>query len=362
MKRRAAWLGLGIALLIFGAWLMPSIDPRAGNPSVDSDELAFPRWASVEDYERMRTRRTWAVPVAAVPDAGADAGARPQEQLRDPLLLALPPRADLVVFEASAFLRSPIGRMFAACLDEEGDAPTLEREGFDLHTFERVAIGNPMSDDRVVVLAGNVQGRLPKLLDGVEPEAYGEHAQLYRRGGPELVVRWNDQLLLVSDSESELLAAIDRLEGRSAERSTFPPDQAYGEVYGRLGAEALRRVLGSELRDRLPQTDLEMEVHADAQRDVLLVADAYGDANAMDIGKLLAAALGAQRFAAVAEGDDDLAQLLDAFSVEQAEDGFRLQAAFTQSFVAEMLGECATRARQQHEGAEGNDGAAGTGG
>ncbi len=353
MRRRAPWLLLGLLLLVIGAWLMPSIDPSAERRGRERAELQFPRYPDADDYEVMRKRRTLPALPRPETDAGdnSDSDSRPQK--RDPLLVALPPRGDLLVFEASAFLKSPIGRMMTECLAEKGDVPTVERDGFDLASFERIAIGNPSDDHRIIAIAGKVgRDRIPTQHREKPPRPYGDHGQLYggagAESGPEVFAIWNDELTLVSDDEAEIRAAIDRLEGRRQEPSSFPPDSAYGEMYGRLGAEAAMALLPSALRDKLPVGDLQVELHADATQDVLVVADAYGtDPHSIDIGKTLAAALGAQRFQAAAEGDEELSALLDAFSVERAPDGFQLQAAFTQDFVERSLGECATRARRR---------------
>jgi hypothetical protein len=57
----------------------------------------------------MQKRRT----LPPLPVSKSDAGDAPSTpgSKRDPLLVALPPRGDLLVFEVSAFLKSPIGRM-----------------------------------------------------------------------------------------------------------------------------------------------------------------------------------------------------------------------------------------------------------
>jgi hypothetical protein len=230
--------------------------------------------------------------------------------------------------------------------------PTLQDDGFDLSSFERVAVGNPSDDHRLVAISGPIaKGMLPKVHLDQQPKPYGDRATIYtaeQHDNREVLAVWNDELMLVSDDLAEIHAAIDRLEGRNQERSTFPPENAYGEMYGRLSAKAALELLPVALQEKIPETDLNVELHADSSRDVLLVADAYGsDPNGIDIGKTLAAALGAQRFAAAAEGDHELSELLDAFSVERSADGFQLQAAFTEDFVANALGQCAQRARKR---------------
>lgn len=358
---------LGLLLLLFGTWLMPSVDPNAKRD--DSEQrLSFPRYPSLDDYKTMKKRRTLPGIPRPVVDAGADSD-EPRPPKRDPLLVALPPQGDILVFEVSAFMKRPVGRMLAACLTGE-NGPTIERDGFDLSSLERVAFGGLLDGSgEIAVVTGDIaSGGMPTRLRDVVPRTYGDHASIYERegdapgddGDPRFFATWNNELAIIGDREADITAAVDRLEGRDNTRSTFMPDDAYGELYGRMSANTAMKMLPYSLRQKIPDTDLQVSLHADANQDVLVVADAYGiDENSIDIGKTLAAALGATRFQAAASGDQRLSELLDAFAVDPADDGFQLRAAFTQEMVEEALGECARRA-QATDGA--GQAAAGSGG
>lgn len=348
MNKRSPWLWIALLLFIAAGVIAPSIRPGRASTDQVADEPRFPRYPSAEQYELMQKRRTMD-PLPAPADQ-----AEPNTVRRDPLLVALPPSKGFLVFELKAFMDSPVGRMLMACLAEQNDLPTLEDEGFDPKLFDRMAVAN-LGDGRdgIAVMSGDFSdGRLAPALEDRTQRSYGEHAVIYgpsesRAGAPHAYAVWNNQLALLGDSEDALIAAIDRLEGRRNEPSWFNSEEAYGDIYGRLPAETAAELLPFNMRDRMADSELDVGLHVDTAQDVLIAVDGYGgDEHTKDIGKMLGALLGAQRFQAAVDGDDKLSELLDLFEVNLYDEGFQLNAAFTREFVARRLGECATRARR----------------
>ena len=107
------------------------------------------------------------------------------------------------------------------------------------------------------------------------------------------------------------------MEGRGPdEPSVIPEGSTYGEMYGVLSVEHLARLLPKEQADlaqRLKDVAQNVELHVDASSDVALVAQVRGEDQdkVADLGKSLGAALSVARMRAQAEGEKEMAQLLD---------------------------------------------------
>ena len=337
MKRRI-WLFAAAVLFLLVAvlsWLDDSARPAAP-PHVE-----FRRYPTVEERAVMEKRRT----LAPLPPPADDPEVETEN--RDPLLVALPKSAGTAfVLEAEAFFGMPIGRMLARCLEQDSDA--IENSELDPKRVERVAFARTGPDRQIAAISGKFPERELVGMTRDGGEAYGDKAVLLRplkagASAGKTVAVWDDQLLLTGDSPEDVRAAIDRLEGRALGESAIDGNEAYGEAYGRLGVEALADLLPAELQDKLVKAGLSVDFHVDASEDALLTLDATGDPDtARDIGQTLAALLAAKRVEAVADGDRDLARLLDLYAVRLNDDGFELEAAFPVDFVREALGKCAS--------------------
>lgn len=279
-----------------------------------------------------------------------DAGASEGKARRDPLLVALPAYArSAVVLEVQTFVKTPIGAMVLRCIESEPDAPRLDTDGFSLDGLERLAIVDPREEGGMMIASGSIASLdLERLVAGGEELAYGDKARVFtlpaKRGRPEYLTLWNDQLLMVSRSLDETHAAVDRLEGRRLEPAALDPDQAYGEAYGRVISGLASGMLPAAVGKALGDADLRFGFHFDASHDALRMLDATGSPErARDVGRAAAAALAARRLKAVADKDERLTRLLDFFRVKLESDGFLLDAAFPVDFVRDALGTCATR-------------------
>jgi hypothetical protein len=332
-KARWPWLLAAVVLFAAAAWLMSRDDPQTARSK--SRELKLPRH-SAADFKRTQARRTW-----AAPEQPAATGLTPAPPLRDPVLVALPSSAQTgaMVLEANALRHSPVGQLLLDCLLARDGGKLLEeirtRTGVDpLEELDRVAVS-----DEVVVLSGHfANAKLEEFL-GTSGRPHGRRGTVYEPRTPDGVTvpdlafgAWGEQLLVMAGSEQEVRAVLDRLEGGGT--GGHPPmideAQAFGDIYGVLTTSALRGLVPEQyagLLSRLEAISDRVGLHVDASRDVGIVADLRSDAtgDAVDLGKSVGAALALARLAAQAEGQSELAELLEFARVVPNEGGFRLE-------------------------------------
>jgi hypothetical protein len=367
-RRRGIWLVLAVVLLGLGAGLM--VTGQGDEPPPEPAKVEFPRRMRREDWKRAEQRRTQVVQAV---DAGPQV-AEPQRP-RDPVLAALPrgPGRSAVVIEANALRYSPIGELLLDCLMRDG--------GKRMDEFRRVSGVDPLQDlDRVVitdkglVLSGNFSNaRFKELFQERTASDYGPGAKVYepgsvvvatedgstRRGRDDGVVgTWNDQLLVVGDTPESVKEVLDQVHGGgSNEPPVISEGSTYGEMYGVLSVEEIAKLIPKEqgdLAQRLREVANTVELHMDARSDVAMVAEIRGadEGKVTDLGKSLGAALSVARLKAQAEGNKDLAQMLDFAKVQPDGSQFKLELAVPLDAIKERLAFCrderqAVEARQE---------------
>jgi hypothetical protein len=356
-RRRGMWLALALVLLALGAGLM--FTGSGDEPAPDEPpEVAFPRRMRKEDWRRAELRRTQ---TTFVVDAGTEP-AQPQRP-RDPLLAALPrgKGRSAVVIETNALRHSPIGELLLACLMRDG--------GKDLEQFKQFSGIDPLQDlDRLVItddgimLSGDFsKARFREVLQENVSMDYGAGARVYEPGTWVLpgqdggtvrgrfsrsLATWNNQLLMVGRSPDALKGIIDQVEGRGPdEPSVLSEENTYGEMYGVLAVEQLARMLPpeqQELAERLKELADTVELHLDARSDVAMVAQVRGadEQKVKDLGKSLGGMLSMARLKAQADGEEDLARLLDFARVQPDGTEFKLEVALPLPLLEERLAEC----------------------
>ncbi len=369
-RRRGMWLALAAVLLAVGAALM--FTGQGDEPEPKAPKVDFPRRMRQAEWKRAEQRRTQVLTVLTQVDAGP-AVAEPQRP-RDPVLAALPrgKGRSAVVIEANALRHSPIGELLLECLMRDG--------GKRMDEFRRISGVDPLQDlDRMVItddgfiLSGNFgKARFAELLKERVSSDYGPGGRVYEPGdvvfaradggvsrgrGDSAVGTWNDQLLVVGQSPDSVKETLDRVEGRgSDEPPIISEGSTYGEMYGVLSVEQLVRMFPpeqAELAQRLKEVADTVELHMDARSDVAMVAEIRGadEAKVTDLGKSLGAALSVARLKAQAEGEKDLAQLLDFAKVQPDGNEFKLEMAVPLQVIQERLAWCRNE-RQAAEGAE----------
>lgn len=343
--RRHRWLALA-ALLLAATALVLRLGEDAPPPA-PRREVVYPERFDAPDWKRQRARATLAVPPAPVTVALPEpTGPGTEQGLRDPFLVSLPVKEGglALVFEANALRHSKLGERFIACL-EAGHPGELAR-------FQRESGIDPLTDlDRVAFLedAAVFSGHFERARwDDIEvqPVAYGQGGRLYRDGEEWLAV-WRDQLVVIASSEEAVHRAIDQLEGRAPiPASGIGEELAYGEVYGVIPGDAARRLLGADERGiggKLAALASRIELHVDAMQDVAAVVRVRGDdrSGLEDLARTIGGALAVARVTAQADGDRELADLLENAEVEGGDGGFSLQLAVPADRLERWFADCA---------------------
>lgn len=287
----------------------------------------------------------------------APAVAPPRPAVEDPVLRALGGAGgrSAMVVEANAIRHSPIGELLMACMKNRARRDPVERLreelGVDpLEQIDRVAVG-----DDALVVSGHFEGaKWDGLLEQFDGSTYGEKARFFTRraenviqGQPreEVLAVWNDQLLVVADSEEEARRVIDRIEGRlPVDEPLIPESATYGELYGVLAAEDVARLFEEqqpELAARLREVASSVELHMDTRSDVGIVADVKGENrdDVADLAKAMGAALSVARLRAEAEGQN-VAEFLDLARVRPQGDQFTLELALPLPLLEKHLAFC----------------------
>ena len=323
--------------------MLPARAPRAPR-----DPLAFPRAPRPEEIERGERRRTLALPAPAAEASSPQLAEElaPVAALHDPLHVALPSADFAVVVEAGTLLASPAGRLLLGCLSPP-QAETLRgmeaRTGFPpLEQLDRIALADSSSGRPMLVVSGDFSALdLARLADEALVERVGAKAQVVVRDAQAVAV-WDRRLLLVGEPDG-VREGLRRLDGEVAALPSSLAEEMYGEVYGALNGEALRRFLPAELGTRVRDAAERVLVHVDATDDLLLVAEVHGTrAEALvELRQALAGALAMGRLQAVRDEDRLLADLLDESRVIPGDGSFQLEVALPLATIEAALGDCA---------------------
>ncbi len=350
-RRHPGWLLLAVLLLLASAGLLSLVEEAPVRPRA---EVSFPRRMREAERRRSAERRTLPAAAPAAAPAAGEAPVTPPR--RDPFLAALPAAAGepVVVFEANALRHSRLGELFVQCAlaRDPGYFDQVSREtGLDvLKDVDRVGLAG----ETVVVSGTFERARWDRLeADGaVEAEPYGEAGRLYRdRGagraaGAPVLARWRDQVVLLAPDAAGARRAIDQLEGRVEPPRPLDEALAYGEVYGVIPGDAVRRLFPASDQDlgaRLAAAASRVELHVDAMADVAAVVRVEGqDAAALsDLARALGGAVAAGRLRAQATGDGRLAELLDAARVVPEDGRFSLEVAVPAATLERWFAGCA---------------------
>ncbi|MFL5352426.1 hypothetical protein [Archangium sp.] len=356
-RRRGLWLVFAVVLFGLAAWLM--LSGQGEEEALPEMKVTFPNRLRPRERERMEKRRTYVLPLA---QAGTVAEPQPVRP-RDPVLAALPrgKGKTAVVIEANAIRHSPLGEMLLECL--------MRREGAELEKFKQQTGVDPLQDlDRMVltddgvILSGNFgDKRLKELLASRDATHYdyGTGARMYehsyertlpdgrveRRTAPP-VGMWNDQMLVFGKNPNGVKEVIDRVEGRGPdEPPVISEGSTYGEMYGVISVEQLKKLFPpdqQELASKLAEVAENVELHVDASSDFAMTAQVKGS-NAdkvTDLGKSLGGVLSLARMKAQAEGEKELAQLLDFAKVRPEGDEFKLELAVPLEVIKQQLAFC----------------------
>ena len=339
--RRHLWLAAALVLLVGAGWLTWMAEGR--HRATARPNVQFPLFLREAERERVERRRT-------LPSRPVD---RPNSapSPRDPLLAALPPTSaqGVMVVELNALRHSPVGELLVDCLRQRGgDAlGKLKREANidPLEDVDRVAI----TDDGVIVSGFFGRANWTEMTKQMTASPYGGGRLYTDEAHHEAVGVWHDELVVVADTPEQVKRALDRLDDRNAPAPPpiLPESQTYGEAYGVLPGQALKKMLGigrEDIGQRLAELASRVEFHLDAAGDVALVAQVRGDdADGLaDLAKSVGGALSLTRISAKAQGDDDFAELLDFARVVPNGHGFSIEVAVPLAVLERQLAWCRT--------------------
>jgi hypothetical protein len=157
---------------------------------------------------------------------------------------------------------------------------------------------------------------------------------------------WNNQMLVFGKSPTGVKEVIDRVEGRGPnEPPVIDERSTYGEMYGVVSVEQLKKMFPpeqQELATRLAEVAQNVELHMDARSDFAMTAKVKGsdEQKVTDLGKSLGGALSLARMKAQAQGEKELAQLLDFARVNPNGEEFRLELAVPLDVIKQQLAFC----------------------
>lgn len=350
MAKNARWLVLAAVLLGLGAWLMAG----KAKPPPKAIARPFPVAPKMAEVERMQARRTWSPPPIVASASSSAAAPAPPAAPRDPLLLAFAAPADMALMvEARALLDTPVAGMLLDCMsngEKEEMEKSMREQGIDWRkAIERAGVFKEQGKGgEMLALQGNFAGAdWKKIAPGAEERTVGDQGRILVRSGGEATGIWRDQMVLVGESSS-VERAMKRLSGELPPGpSPISENEAYGEIYGMLGAEALAKLAPPEMRSKVEVLS-RVELHVDALDDILLVMDGSGRPDEhghssheiVELAKTMAAAVSVARVKARADKDDVLVDLLDQSRVRPFQGGIRAELAVPLETVKKHLAGC----------------------
>jgi hypothetical protein len=322
----AVLLAVSVVLLAVAAGLARCGDERLGVTAPKVKPVEFPRERALRE-ERQQRRAAASAPPSTPPSPATLSS-------RDRLTRALssPGRGGAVVFEVNALRHSPLVDALLKCRtqqqgDELAGLELLKTElGIDVtEDVDRVAL-----DAEVLAVSGffDKLALPPELGDG---EVYGDGGRIFTmvddKGGTAYLAKLGTDLVMTSTSEDELKAAIDRTEGRKEASGTFPDGVVGGEVYGMVGPALLQSLVGmgggsgqlQGLAGMLTTTKLRMAV--DQAAAVSLDIGTKSPEDGAELAKAIGGAVAMARSHAAAEGQQELAAMLEQARVVPNDDG-----------------------------------------
>ena len=249
-----------------------------------------------------------------------------------------------MVFEVDALADTPIGRMVVDCLERRPDDPFAEMEretGFNpAEALDRVGVA-----DDLVVMGGDFAGVVDSpMFQELERTQRGGAVVFSSADGEGQFALWGDEMLIAADDADALDEAIGLLAGDVPfDEGALPEADAYGEIYGSLDVDDAMGMFGdADLARRFGEAAEEVKIHVDASEDVAIVADVSGGESAAlsDLGRALGGAMSLARLKARAEDEDDLAELLDFASVNNAGGALKVEVALPLEFLERHLADC----------------------
>jgi hypothetical protein len=316
-----------VALIMLGvaAALARCSDERLGVTLPSVRPIEFPRERALK--EARQQRRSASQPTVATSPT-------PEATSRDRLLRALssPGKDGAVVVEVNALRHSPLVDALLKCRAAQNGS---EQAGFELlkdelgidvtEDVDRVAL-----DPQVLAVSGFFENlKVPP--EAGEGEGYGDAGRIFTvpgdQGKPAYVAKVGTDLIMTSTNVDEIKAAVDRAEGRGEAPATFPEGTIGGEVYGIVGASLVRSLvaLGGDgghldgVLDMLTTSKIRMAVDTDAALSLDIGTKSPSDG--AELARALGGAVALARTRAAADGEAELAAMLEQAKIIPNDDG-----------------------------------------
>lgn len=324
-KRVGVIVAIGVGALVLAAVLARCGDERLNGGTVvapPAKKVDFPRDRAMRALrERAKTKQaTTTTPTKET--AGRDRLTR---------AMSSPGKNGAVMIEVNALRHSPLVDAILECrkqqnTDDANGLALLKSEfGIDLtEDVDRVAM------DAEVLAVSGFFSKLQLPADVGVGTAYGDGGRIFSMttddNKPAFMAKVGDDLMLTSTDEGQLKAAIDRAEGRAEAPPSFPEGIVGGEIYGLIGPELLKGLVGlagdsplAPFSDMLTTSALRVAVDEDAALSLDLGARSPEDAD--QLSRAIGGALAVARADAKNNGHDELAALLEQARVEPRGDG-----------------------------------------
>ncbi len=323
-----ALLAVGLIMLVVAATLARCSDERLGVTAPSVRAIEFPRERALKEARQQRRRES-----AATTSSGPPATPPPTKS-RDRLMRALssPGKDGAVVIEVNALRHSTLVDALLKCRaaqrgDEMAGLGLLKDElGIDVtQDVDRVAL-----DPEVLAVSGFFE-KLTLPAEVGEGEGYGDDARIFAMKGPtgkpSYLAKVGSDLVMTSTSVDELKAAVDRAEGRRDAPATFPEGTIGGEVYGVVGPSLVRSIAALGKTDEqldgvlamLTTSKVRMAVDNDAA--ISLDIGTKSPSDGAELAKALGGAVALARSRAAADGESELAAMLEQAKVVPNDDG-----------------------------------------
>jgi hypothetical protein len=323
----------GVVVLVAAALMMLGVaaalarcsDDRLGVTLPTVRPIEFPRERALKEARQQRRGASQSTPAPS---------ATPEVKSRDRLLRALssPGKDGAVVVEVNALRHSPLVDALIKCRAAQNGS---EQAGFELlkdelgidvtEDVDRVAL-----DPQVLAVSGFFENlKVPP--EAGEGQGYGDAGRIFSvpgdKGKPAYVATVGNDLVMTGTDVDELKAAVDRAEGRGEAPATFPEGTIGGEVYGVVGASLVRSIvaLGGDggqfdgVLDMLTTSKVRMAVDTDAALSLDIGTKSPSDG--AELAKALGGAVALARSRAAADGEAELAAMLEQAKIVPNDDG-----------------------------------------
>jgi hypothetical protein len=183
-----------------------------------------------------------------------------------------PDAAATGMIDVAALHGTRVFELLRTCFDADTSARELEeiKNVFGAHPFDLVERA-AFAEDLAIFEGRLTRADFTAVDPGATREQYGDESELWKLGARS-VGRWRDRIV-VFGGETQVRAALDRLEGRAEPGAGISEEERYGDAQAIIGATFATRLLGlGALGEPLEAAGIAIKVHLDAADDLRIGA------------------------------------------------------------------------------------------